>query len=326
MPDALRRASLEMDAGAADWPLAPARVWPGLRVLRAPANPAYDIDGGPQAPAGSAQASLERLFGAAKGRAGAPRVIVAHAVTAEGPAWRALEALHAAGSIRLAIVADWRRAMLERAAAPDAAAYFAAFMSAGARKRLRQKRKALEDGGALALTIGASTEAIASGFETFCALESLGWKGRNGTALAQDPAGRAYVAAKLLSGADDGAAFTAVLSSAGRPVAAGLFLRKGGEAAFWKTTYDETLAKLSPGVVFDVMLTEWLYAQDWFERLDSGHDDSVDPDGLIWKQRRRMAHIVVDLAPGSWRGRAVAAGLGLRQRLRAWRNARQAAK
>ena len=116
--------------------------------------------------------------------------------------------------------------------------------------------------------------------------------------------------------ATSGNAFAAVFHAGRAPVAAGLFLRNGGEAVFWKTTYDEAHAKHSPGVLFDIALTEWLYAQPWFERLDAGHDDSVDPSDLIWKQRRKMADIVIDIAPGSLRGRIVVLGQRLRLFLR----------
>jgi hypothetical protein len=158
------------------------------------------------------------------------------------------------------------------------------------------------------------------GFETFCALEAQGWKGREGTALQTLPADSAYVGDLLDAMAAAHMAFTGVLTVEDKPVAAGLFLRSGGEVVFWKTTYDETLSKQSPGVIFDIMLTEHFYAQPWFERLDTGSDNSVDPATLIWKQRRRMANIVIDLKPGSIKGAMTAAALKLRALLRRWKN------
>jgi CelD/BcsL family acetyltransferase involved in cellulose biosynthesis len=300
--------------GDARWPMALRRIAPGLTIAGAPRVPRYDINGGPIDAAGMREAL------AASGR----KVVVANAIAAEGPIWAALQALAAEGRISLAPIVRWERSLLDRAAAPDAQAYLDALLSGSQRKSLRRKRRALEEMGALKLAVAETPDAVAAAFDVFCALEAAGWKGRDGTALAQDPEGLAYVREVMLAMAAETSAFVITLQLAGRAIAAGLFLRASGEAVFWKTTYDETLAKHSPGVIFDLMLTEWFYAQPWFERLDAGHDDSVDPAGLIWKQRRRMANVVIDLAPGSPKGRLVVAALRLRQRLRAWRNRRWA--
>ncbi len=246
-------------------------------------------------------------------------------MTAEGPAWEALAELADERRIGLHVLARWDRALLERAAAPDANGYFERFHGAEQRKALRRKRRRLAEAGALSFSLFDDPGGVEAALTIFCRLEAEGWKGRAGTALEQDPAGRAYVAAVLGGMAEAGSAFIAVLSAGDAPLAAGLFLRAGGEVLFWKTAYDERQAKHSPGVVFDVMLTEWLYDQPWFERLDAGHDDSVDPATLIWRQRRPMADLLIDLAPGSLAGRLALAGLTLRRRLRALR-ARYAAK
>ncbi|MGL4241296.1 MAG: GNAT family N-acetyltransferase [Beijerinckiaceae bacterium] len=324
-PYASRIAPLSADAPGASavWPLAVQQLPLLGAVLRSPIVGAYDINGGPMVPDAFAHELVRRMLRDAT-EGGGPAVIHARAIAGEGPAWDVLTELAAAGSVSLAILDSWERAMLDRAAAPDAGRYFDTFLSASQRKQLRRKQRALEDGGTPTLRIAASPDDIPAAFDVFCALEANGWKGRTGTALTQDRAGAAYVRAMLMALAAEGAAFVAQLMQGERPIAAGLFLRVGGEVVFWKTAYDEALAKHSPGVVFDVMLTEWLYAQPWFERLDAGHDDSVDPDTLIWKQRRRMANVAIDLRPGSLKGRVVTAALRLRQRLRAWKNRRRA--
>ena len=236
-----------------------------------------------------------------------PRLVAARAVAAEGPAWDALLAMAQERRLDLHPLVRWERALLDRAAAPNAQVYCRRFLSVEQRKALRRKRRRLSEAGPLALAIHAAPEETSAALETFCRIEAQGWKGRAGTALAQDPAGRAYVADVLSTMAASDQAFVAVLLAGDAPVAAGLFLRAGGEVFFWKTCYDESLARRSPGVIFDLMLTEWLYDQPWFERLDAGHDDSVDPGSMIWGQRRPMADLLIDLAPGSLRGRTALA-------------------
>lgn len=309
--------------GRGQWPMKVWRVLPGLAVLRAPVWPRHDLNGAPPMPA---DANLNAAIRAIRQDRALPQVIVAHAMIAEGACWEALQAMERAGEIRVTPIISWERSLLARSAAPDAEAYLAAAMSASTRKSLRRKRRALEELGPLRLVIGWGAPDMEAGFGIFSRLETAGWKGRNGTALAQEPAGEAHVRNVLAEKAIGQGAFTAVLLAGERPVAAGLFLRDEGDVRFWKTAYDETLARSSPGVVFDLMLTEWLYAQAWFERLDAGHDDSVDPATLIWSERQLMATVVIDLAPGSLKARGVAAWLRMRQRLRLWRNRRQAAK
>jgi hypothetical protein len=297
------------------WPMAVRRVWPGLNALQAPCHPKYDVNGGPMVPDEAAGVLIPELLSTSGLPHQSPGIILAQAVIAEGPVWEALRSAAASGVIGLAVVAEWERALLKRSAAVSAAAYFENFMSGGQRKRLRQKRRALEDlHGAFRLDVAMDAAAVTSAMSVFCDLEAGGWKGREGTALAQHPADLAYVADVMASMAEAGEAFAIVMRGGEHVLAAGLFLRCGGEAVFWKTAYDEALSRHSPGVVFDVMLTEWLYGQPWFERLDTGSDDSVDPDTLIWKQRRRMADIIVNLDPGALRGHAIVAG----QRLRRW--------
>jgi len=314
-PGAVMAAATAGDAAAA-WPLRLGRIWPGLPALCAPRHPVLDLNGGPQVADEAAAALVRQLLDAERWPKSWPRLIAARAIGAQGPAWDALAALAEDGLIGLHRTASWERSLLERAAAPDAAAYLERFVSGGERKALRRKRRRLEEEGGLTLTIHHAPDGIAAALEIFCGLESAGWKGRNGTALAQDAAGRAYVADVLASMGEAGSALAAVLCAGAEPIAAGLFLRAGGEAVFWKTAYDERRARHSPGVVFDVMLTEWLYDQPWFERLDAGHDDSVDPATLLWGQRRPMADVLIDLRPGSLRGRLALAGAGLRRRLR----------
>ncbi len=310
------------EAGDACWPLRLGRVWPGVAALRGPRHPRYDLAGGPH---GADAEALRRMLDQRQWPSDRPHLLAIGALTAEGPAWDALAALAAEGRIGLHVLARWERALLERSAAPDANAYFERFHSAEQRKALRRKRRRLAEAGTLAFRVLDQPAGIEEALATFCHLESEGWKGRAGTALAQDPAGRAYVAEVLGATAAAGDAFAAILSAGEAPLAAGLFLRAGGEVLFWKTAYDEGQAKHSPGVVFDVLLTEWLYDQPWFERLDAGHDDSVDPATLIWRQRRPMADVLIDLAPGSFAGRLALAGMTMRRRLRALR-ARHAGK
>jgi hypothetical protein len=325
------REALAWSAGLSDgrmihWPCRTARLLPGLRVLTSPRIALYETHGGPDVADDAADKLLAILLRADGLPAGWPHVLVARRLVAEGPLWDALQRLAGSGAIAIHSIVAWERSILDRRAAPDAASYVSKALSPSRLKRLRQKRKALEKLGPLTLEAARSPEEVQEAIEVFCALEAAGWKGAAGTALARDLDGMAYVAGLMATLDAAGNAFALTLRQDGRAIASSLFVRSGGEVVFWKTAYDETLAKHSPGVILDLFVTEWLYNQPWFETLDAGHDDSVDPSREIWFGRRKMATVVIDMKPGSLKGRAVVAWLRARQAIRAWRNRRQAAK
>ncbi|MGL5114706.1 MAG: GNAT family N-acetyltransferase, partial [Beijerinckiaceae bacterium] len=266
------------------------------------------------------------LVGAIRADRSLPPVIILRACPGDGPVFEALALLESEGVIRLTEFMSWQRATLKRETAPDAERYLAASLSSSMRKRLRSKRRSLEEMGALRFTVHSDPATLQEAFRSFMAVEASGWKGENGTALLTRPQDARYVEAVLRALAQHDRAFVATLDAGARTMAAGLFLRDGGEVFFWKTAYDGALAKLSPGVIFDQFVTEHLFAQDWFRLLDTATDDSVDPATLIWRERRKMVSLVVDCAPGGWRGPAVVAALTLRQRLKGWKNRRAAAQ
>jgi CelD/BcsL family acetyltransferase involved in cellulose biosynthesis len=296
------------------WPVARTHTLLGVNLLAAPPVPLYDIAGYPLLATGQERPAFAAL--------------IHHALTlqpalnlrnmlAEGPVWQAAADMAGAGDIRLTMLTRWQRALLERAAAPDAQTYLNTALSSSTRKRLRAKRRALEESGPIALVVHHTPEAIAEGFDACLKLEEAGWKGQNGTSLAQNPADAAYVRGTLMQLAPEGA-MIAELRQNTRALASGLLLCAGGEVFFWKTAYDESLAKQSPGVLLDIMLTEWLYEQPWFTRLDTATDDSIDPGGLIWSERRAMAHVLIEPPGGAWQGRVAAGAYHLRQRLKMW--------
>jgi CelD/BcsL family acetyltransferase involved in cellulose biosynthesis len=295
------------------WPLGVTRVPPGFRILRSPLVPLYDLSGDPLIAADRALDVLRAMVLELKKPSSQPRILMLRNLQADGPVWDALQILRQDGLISVQPLEQWERAILDRSAADSADTYIGQNLSSGNRKQLRRKRKALEEHGPLSLLIHDQPDAISAAFDGFLDLEASGWKGRNGTALKRKPDDARYVLGVLRAMAGVDRAFLAELRTSGSTIASGLFLRCGAEAFFWKTTYDETFASQSPGVIFDMMLTQWLYDQPWFQRLDTGCDDSVDPSSLIWKQRRPMANVVISLDPDALHGHAVVAGLKLRR-------------
>jgi CelD/BcsL family acetyltransferase involved in cellulose biosynthesis len=86
------------------------------------------------------------------------------------------------------------------------------------------------------------------GVEAFLEVERKGWKGARHTALADDPARLAFARAALTAFDRAGRLDALTLTLDGAPIAAGLVLKAGDRAYYWKTAYDEAHADASPGV------------------------------------------------------------------------------
>ncbi|RAI27127.1 hypothetical protein CH340_24650 [Rhodoplanes serenus] len=95
-----------------------------------------------------------------------------------------------------------------------------------------------------------------------------------------------------------GAARVARLRLGDRTVAAGIVLVAGPTAWFWKTAYDEALARYSPGVLLALDLSAALLDDPQIGLVDScavaGHP-MID---RLWGGRRTLSDRLIGLDPG----------------------------
>lgn len=149
------------------------------------------------------------------------------------------------------------------------------------------------------------------------AAEASGWKGRAGTAIAQDPTLVDYYDRLARAWAADGALRLSHLALDGHVVAFDLAAERGGRWSSAKTGYDEAHRRLSPGLVLRLSIVERCFADglaahdllgegaDWKDRMATGER------GL---QRIRIyPHRPAPLARWAWKAHA-------RPRLRAVRD------
>jgi hypothetical protein len=292
------------------WPLAERRRLPGIPALTLPV-PRFDVMAQPLLLPGQETEALGGLFDALIA-AGGPRRLLLDSLPADGPFAAALAAHEATGRVTVHRLRTFERAVWDCDAGTPMLS-----LSPRSAKRLRQKRTAIPD---LALAVDRDPAAIGAAFDTFVALEAAGWKGRQRTALANQPDNRAHVRATMVGMAETGDALTARLMSGARCLAVGLLPLAGGTMFFWKTAYDESAARLSPGVLLDHLLTDHLAAQQRIRLMDTCTSADVDPASQIWAGRRRMETALIELDSQSWQGRGLIAGWRLRERARALRN------
>ena len=253
----------------------------------------------------------------------------------DGPAATAITHALSRRGIRPHLHETHRRARLD--ARGDAATLLRDALGPKKLKELRRQRNRLADLGPVEFRMARSPEEIAAALETFLALESQGWKGKRGTALAQHHGDHRFIrdAAMALatipkSAIADLGAFEspisgkpeiggrfeiATLSHGGKPVACGLLLRHQRRAYFFKIAIDEAEARTSPGVQLTLDLTRQYCDDVEIDDVDSTADADHPMIDHVWRGRQPLCHLfaptqpnslVTDILSGVIAGRAVA--------------------
>ena len=190
---------------------------------------------------------------------------------------------------------SFRRAGLDAHRDPDAVLGDA--LSAKKLKELRRQRHRLEDTGAVSFAVASSPDRVGPALEAFLALEAAGWKGARGTALVQHPGDAAFIREAAPALAARGQFEIVSLIRNGDTLAAGLILRDGGRAFFFKIAMDETQARTSPGVQLTLDLTKHFCADPAVAFADSTADGEHPMIDHIWRERIEIADVFVPLSP-----------------------------
>lgn len=186
----------------------------------------------------------------------------------------------------------------------DPATPIMARLSGKKRKELRRQRRRLGELGQLAYVSATTPSAVRRATERFLALESRGWKGRRGSALLADPSLATFTRTMTRLMAHEGRCRIDSLELDGEPVAMGILLSSDRDH-FWKTSFDERHAALSPGVLFALDLSDHQAAD-----APGGITDSCAvPDhpmiDRIWPDRLAMIDLVVAIGSRSVAGPGV---------------------
>ena len=165
------------------------------------------------------------------------------------------------------------------------------------RKKLRQSWKRMSAIGVTTIVINTEPPAVSAAVERFLQLEFKSWKGAAGTAVLCREEDANFVRRMIVNLAEQGQANVQELQIDGQTIAVQILLLSGSMAYTWKTTFDETYAKFSPGVALIDKLTEHLFATTTITGIDSC---SVENSFMaqIWSGRRAMADVLVAVGPG----------------------------
>ena len=218
---------------------------------------------------------------------------------AEGPVAAALDRVLGEAGRAHYIAADQTRALLAGGASP--ADYLAAAMTPKKRKELRRQRNRLAELGTLTFECCDDAAGLAGWIGEFLTLESAGWKGKAGSALASAPETREFFTAALHGAAAAGRLERLTLRLDGRAIAMLVnFLTPPGAYSF-KTAYDEDFGRFSPGLLLQLENLALL------DRADIDWADSCAVQGhpmieRLWRGERRIISRNIAIGGGARRG------------------------
>lgn len=202
------------------------------------------------------------------------------------------------------------------ATSTDMDEYFRAGMGSKKLKEMRRLRNRLADDGEVALTAANTPAAIAPALDRFLDLEARGWKGEQGTGLAQAAGDAAFIHAVAADLGARGALQILELTLGGTTVAAGLVLRQGDRAYFFKIAYDESLARCSPGVQLTLELTKRLADDPAIKLVDSTAAAGHPMIDHVWRERLAIGDLLIPTRRGNPAGPALAKLIMARRRAR----------
>ena len=208
------------------------------------------------------------------------------------------------------VVRRERRALLRSGPTPDD--HLAQAMSSKKRKELRRQRNRLAEEGRFELRRSRGHDGLGAWIDGFLTLEQRGWKGRQGSALADDPRSSAVFRGALEGACREGRLERLSLELDGRPLAMlATFLTPPGSFAF-KTCFDEDFARYSPGMLLQVENLALLddEALDWCDSCAAMDHPMIE---RIWRDRRDILWITAGSGRG-WRRRAGELGIRIEAR------------
>jgi hypothetical protein len=291
----------------------------GAPIIRTWANPFGPL-GTPLLDTEDAAETIDNLFEVlTQPQTKLPSVLVLPDIRLNGRFAQLAKAVAIARDLSVATTDTFRRPMLESYL--DGESYLKQSVSAHHYREMRRQWRNLEKLGTLTYNVARQPEEVRLRMEEFLALEAKGWKGKKRSALINDRYRAAFAREAITNLAEIDAVRIHTVDLDGRAIASIIVFIMAGEAYTWKTAYDESLGRHSPGKLLIMKLTDWHLDDANILRTDSCAVPDHPIMSRMWEQRDEMGSLVIGLTPNSDRDvRQVATQLHL------YRNTRNIAR
>lgn len=264
----------------AGWPIAHIASWLHPNMF----------SGTPLVARGAERAFWRALLEWADGNTGMALFLHLSEVPLDGPVHAALEAVLSADGRPWAVVQRGERAMLSSDLDPGD--YLTGSLPGRKRKDLDRRFRRLSELGEIEFRWETGFAGIERWTDEFLALEASGWKGAASSALACDPATDAVFRASMTGAAARDRLVRLSLRLDGRPIAMlSTFLTPPGAFGF-KTAFDESYARFSPGILLE---REYLGVLRRFGIRWSDSCAAADHSVMnrLWRERRPFGRVSI---------------------------------
>lgn len=220
------------------------------------------------------------------------------AISGEGPFQQALVDYLRASAKLSHVNESYTRAVFQPAA--DAETYIATALSGKHRKTIRRQERQLAEKGRLEYDALTAESDVAAWIKEFLELESSGWKGKEGGALASNEEERCYFETIATEAFRRGQLMMLALRLDGRPIASKCNFLTGRNSYTFKIAFDENYADYSPGVLLEVEHMRRLHAQSQTNWVDSCTGPNDWMFKRLWLSQRLIQDVIVGTgnAPG----------------------------
>ena len=180
----------------------------------------------------------------------------------------------------------------------DAEAILERAMGKKTRSNFRRKLRNLEKEGTVVfeeLTPDTDIDALS---DEFLALENSGWKGKEGTALAAKITEAAFFKSAIARAHAEGRLSLLTMRLDGRLIAARTEIYGGNGGFVFKIAFDETLSRMSPGVLLEIERIKRLDGDDRaLAFLDSCSAFNNGPFYRVWPDLMTIEHLRLGAGP-----------------------------
>ncbi len=181
----------------------------------------------------------------------------------------------------------------------DGQEYLQRVLSGQRRRALQRRQRRLAERAALDYTMLEPDGDVQRWSEEFLQLESAGWKGRAGTAMASEAANGRFLHAIFHAAFERGRLLLCALRSADRPIAFRSTFLAGQGAFSFKMTYDEQYSSYSPGMLLEMDHTRRLHNLPELRWVDSCTAADNDMLNSLWQDRRTI-HTILAATGRGW--------------------------
>lgn len=265
----------------------------GSPIIRAWSNPFGPL-GTPLLDTEEAAETLDNLFDALSNPdAGLPPILVLPDMRLKGPLARLARAVAISRNLPLTVTDTFSRPVLDSLLYGDT--YLRGAISPAHLRELRRQWTLLSRLGTVTHSVARQPEDVRLRMEEFLALEASGWKGRQRTAIVMDRYRAAFAREAITNLAEADAVRIHTIDLDGVAIASMVVFMMGGEAYTWKTGYDETYARYSPGKLLLRELTEWHLDDPNILKSDSCAVPDHPIMSRFWEEREDMGTLVIGL-------------------------------